>query len=307
MTTATQPDPRVFDLARRQHWAITTSQLLATGLTPAAIRHGVAAGRLHPVHRGVFAVGRPDLTREGRWMAAVLSAGPGAGLAQVSAVLNWAIDDRAEGLPHVVVPASGGRRRRPGVVVHRSRTLTADDIVVRDGIPVTTLPRTLWDLAGLPPSRARLRPAVRQAVRLHGLDIARLLSELDGRPDARSARLLRVLALWVPRTEVTESELEARFLALCARARIPAPDLQRRFGNRRADFVWHDCRLIVETDGASHLGLVALGEDRAKDRDLQMRGYAVIRFTWADVVNRPAQTAREIRAHRARRFRELTP
>jgi very-short-patch-repair endonuclease len=237
----------------------------------------------------------------------VLAAGLDAALSHVSAALHLVLLERGDERPHVIVPSHGGRRmRRPGLTVHRTRRLHADEVTLHRGIPTTTVSRTLWDLAGTPDHR-RLRPAVRQAVRLHGLDIARLLGELEGRQDVRSRRLVRVLALWVPRVELTESELEARFLELCRRHGLPEPELQRSFGNRRADFVWHDCRLIVETDGASHLGPVALTDDRAKDRDLQMSGYAVIRFTWADVVNRPAETARELRAHRARRLRELAP
>jgi very-short-patch-repair endonuclease len=93
---------------------------------------------------------------------------------------------------------------------------------------------------------------------------------------------------------------------MCAKGRLPLPTLQRRLGNRRADFYWADCRLVVETDGrADHVGAVAFLEDRVKDRELKLGGDDVVRVTWAEVVNRPGPTVRELRAHRARRFREL--
>jgi Protein of unknown function (DUF559) len=306
MTTTTRPNTiAMIALARRQHWAIAHRQLLERGWSLAAIRHARRRGVLHTVHRGVYAVGRPHLTREGHWMAAVLAAGPVAGLSHEPGALLLRLLERGDERPHVTVPSHDGRGPRAGYTVHRSRILGPDDFIVRNGIPVTTVPRTLWDLSDGRRPIARVRAAVRQAVRVHHVDLVTLWGLVDGRGDRRSLRLRRVLALYVPREELTESELEVRFLELSGRAGFPPPDLQRRVGERRADFLWNDCRLIVETDGRDHLTPIALRDDKAKDLLLQLKGYAVIRFTWADVVNRPVQTTRELHAHRARRFREL--
>lgn len=303
MTTSKRPNlPRA--VARRQHWLLTYRQLRRRDWSRSAIRHAVATGDLFVIYDGVYAVGRPDLDDRGQWLAAVFAAGDGSALCQSPAALLRGLFERGDRRPHVVVPTHAGRRSRPGYTIHRSRILTSDDIDIVDGIPVTSVERTLWDLCGTRELH-RVPSAVRQAVRLGQSDLPTLHASVVGRTDRRSGRLLRVLRLYVPKEEVTESELEARFLRLCHRAGFPPPDLQHRFGNRRADFVWHDCRLVVETDGRDHLTMVALNDDHAKDRALQLADHAVIRFTWADVVNRPAQTVRELQAHRARRLRDL--
>jgi very-short-patch-repair endonuclease len=124
------------------------------GLSPSAIKRRVQAGRLHRIHRGVYAVGNPNLTREGRWLAAVLACGKGAVLSHESAGALWKLSPRCPPLVHVSVPGPNGRRKRRGIVVHRSRTLTAEQTTRRRGIPVTTLARTLADL-GYGPERTR--------------------------------------------------------------------------------------------------------------------------------------------------------
>src|SRR4051812_3807674 len=89
-------------LARRQHGVITRAQLLTGGVSAEGIKHRVAKGRLHPVRRGVYAVGRPQLTRQGNWMAAVLAAGPGAALSHFAAGALWEICRDRGGIDLVV-------------------------------------------------------------------------------------------------------------------------------------------------------------------------------------------------------------
>jgi very-short-patch-repair endonuclease len=115
-----------------------------------------------------------------------------------------------------------------------------------------------------------------------------------------------MLDAWVPGIGLTETELEARFMELCARHRLPLPEPQVRHGRLRPDFVWSDLMLIVEVDGyEAHRGRIAFQEDRVRDRALQADGYVVLRSTWAEVVGRPAQVAAELRRALARRDFEV--
>jgi predicted transcriptional regulator of viral defense system len=133
-------------LAERQHWVVTRAQLLAVGFPAPAIKHRIAKGRLHPVGRGIYAVGRPEVTRHGRWMAAVLSCGSDAVLSHASAAALWEIGAERPGQIEVSVPEGVWRRRR-GVALHRRAALGAQDVTSDNAIPVTTPIRTLVDLA----------------------------------------------------------------------------------------------------------------------------------------------------------------
>jgi predicted transcriptional regulator of viral defense system len=124
MTTRSEQSTEAWPLAERQHWVLTRGQLLALGFTPSAIRHRIAEGRLHPVARGVYAVGRPELSAHGRWMAAVLSCGPHAALSHVSAAALWASAPDDPSRVHVSIPSSL-TRRRPGLVIHRRDALSS--------------------------------------------------------------------------------------------------------------------------------------------------------------------------------------
>jgi predicted transcriptional regulator of viral defense system len=140
---------------------ITFEQLLAAGLSPAGITRRVQAGRLHRIHKGVYAVGHRGLSREGWWMAAVLACGAGAVLSHTSAAVLWGMRDRRNGPIHVTVPSSGGRARRSGLRIHRSPLLPSET-TVRSRIPVTRPDRTLSDLRRIVPER-EYREALRKA------------------------------------------------------------------------------------------------------------------------------------------------
>jgi hypothetical protein len=128
---------QAWSVARRQHGVIARRQLVDLGFTAHAIDHRIAKGRLHPVWRGVYAVGRPELTRQGRWMAAILAAGPGAVLSHSSAAALWQIA-RESALGIEISVCARVRRRRPGITVHRRANLAHADITRKRGIPVTT-------------------------------------------------------------------------------------------------------------------------------------------------------------------------
>jgi very-short-patch-repair endonuclease len=140
------PDQICARIAARQHGVVRYDQLRWAGLVPSAITRRVRSGRLHRLHRGVYAVGHTDLSREGRWIAAVFACGEGAVLSHGSAAALWRLSPTCPPLAHVTVPGTTGRRRRKGIVLHRSSTLTPRETTRRWRIPVTTQARTLADL-----------------------------------------------------------------------------------------------------------------------------------------------------------------
>jgi hypothetical protein len=189
--------------------------LLELGFHPKAIEHRVDTGRLHPVHAGVFAVGRRELSSEGSWMAAVLACGPGALLSHWAAGALWELVVCTKRSIDVSVPARSCRRR-PGITIHRRPTLPDTDITTRRGILVTSPVRTLLDLATLIPAR-QLERAVNEADRLDLIDPESLRRALEDRAGQPGVRPLRAL-LDRDTFRLTDSELERRFLAI---ARAP--------------------------------------------------------------------------------------
>jgi predicted transcriptional regulator of viral defense system len=161
------PDLGVAELAGRQWGVVASRQLVAAGLSRAGIVRRVRAGRLHPIYRGVYAVGHEVLSREGRWMAAVLACGEGAVLSHVSAAAHWELLSTAAA--RIDVTAAPSRHGAPGIRLHRSRSLDARDTTTHRGIPVTTRARTLLDLAATVAPQ-RLERAIAQAERLRLYD-----------------------------------------------------------------------------------------------------------------------------------------
>jgi very-short-patch-repair endonuclease len=204
-------------------------------------------------------------------MAAVLACGHGATLSHRSASELWAMLPPRSGPVDVTVPGTAGRRKRPGIRLHRSPLPTPAATTGRRGIPVTIPARTLRDLRRIT-TRNEFRAAVRQAEVL-GLDLGGRGMDADH----------------------TRSELEARFLALCRRHRLPTPVVNVRLGPFLVDFLWRDERLIVETDGYRfHRGHLAFEADRARDVELKLRGYTVVRLTHRQVVHEASWVARTL-------------
>jgi hypothetical protein len=138
-------EARLYALAESQHWVLSHTQLQFAGLSASAIRKRAAKGRLHRIHRGVYAVGRPQLNARGRWMAAVLAYGRSAVLSHASAAELWGIHRSARPQIHITLP-SRDARSRPRIEVHRSATLAEADVAHVDRIPCTSVARTLVDL-----------------------------------------------------------------------------------------------------------------------------------------------------------------
>ena len=280
-------------LAGRQHGVVTRAQLRVAGLHDLAIDRHIAAGRLHPVYRGVFAVGHTVLTLEGRWMAAVLACGANAVLSHDTSGAAWGVRPIGGGAIHVTVPGDAGRKRRAGIRLHRSATLEPHDTTTRRGIPITTPLRTILDIAaGL--ERRPLEKALDLAEHRGLVDFAALRSAIEAHPTRPGAPALQaLLSRYTAGSFVTRSEMEERFLALCDDHGLGRPaHVNTRIEGEEVDFAWPDARLIVEVDGYGyHRSPSAFEDDRERDVMLTLAGWRVLRFTWAKVTRRPAWVA----------------
>lgn len=214
-------------------------------------------------------------------MAAVLGCGPRAALSYGSAAAFWGIDRERHGSIEISV-SSGSARPRPGVLVYRRTNLPASDIVVSHGIPVTSVVRTVIDIAGRL-ERADLERAVNEADRLGLIDPGTLLEVLDQHSGKHGVGSLR--GLLSKRTfRLTDSELERRFLRLVAETRLPLPLTQQHLNGFRVDFLWPGLRLVVETDGLTyHRTPAQQARDRLRDQAHLAAGYTPLRFTHAQV------------------------
>ena len=275
------PSSDLWALGESQHGVVARAQLLDVGLTPEAIKHRIAKGRLHPVWRGVYAVGRPQLSRYGTWTAAVLSCGPEAVLSHGSAAALWRIGEERRGEIEISVPA-GVARRRPGIVVHRRARHTSFDLTRHHGIPVTNPVRTLVDLAACLP-RDVLESAVNEADKRDLTDpetLRRGLASYSGQPGATALRA----ALDRRTFTLTDSELERRFLPVAREAGLPPPQTGRYVNGFKVDFYWPELGLIVETDGLRyHRTAAQQSRDRLRDQVHTAAGLTPLRFTRAQV------------------------
>lgn len=265
-------DQRVAEIAGRQHGTISSQQLREAGLSRDAILERCRAGRLHRLHRGVYAVGHIAPSNERRWMAAILALGGGAVLSHRSAAMLWELLPRREGSVDISLPSRNGRRQRLGIRVHRPESLESRETTRRLGIPVTSPARTLADLKTALPEH-ELRRAVRQA-------------DFLGLPTGPDIEL-----------DKTRSELERRFLWLCQRHHLAKPSVNLRIGKLTVDFCWVEQKLIVETDGYSaHRGRMAFEDDRSRDLELRALGYEVLRLSYRQVFNEPDHVVEVLRS-----------
>ncbi|HEY5977555.1 MAG TPA: type IV toxin-antitoxin system AbiEi family antitoxin domain-containing protein [Solirubrobacterales bacterium] len=256
-------DFEIAAIAVRQHGVITHRQLRGVGLGTSAISKRAGGGRLHRLHRGVYAVGHRGLAVEGRWMAAVFASGAGAVISHADAAALWGLLRPVGGLIHVSVPTGAGRSASVGIRLHRRPALRPADSTRRNRIPVTSVARTIADLDGSVPDRLARR-ARRQA------ELVGLLA------DASSDR--------------TRSDLERSFLRLCRDRRVPAPEVNVRVAGLTVDFLWREDGLVVETDSFRyHRGRVAFEDDRARDLALREAGLDVIRVADRQLDDEPGR------------------
>jgi very-short-patch-repair endonuclease len=290
-------DWKIARLAERQHGVVALPQLVTLGLSQRAVSHRAAAGRLHRIHRGVYAVGHPVLPRYGRWMAAVLAAGPGAALSHASAAALWEIRPTAATRIDVSVPRAGGRANRPGLRIHRATALRSDEARRHHGIRVTTPARTLLDLASSLPRRA-LERALDQAEILELFDLRQLNNVIDAHPGQRGAgALAAALGGHHAGTTVTRSALEEAFLALCVAHALERPQTNVRVCGLEVDFLFAARQLVVEADGwRFHRTRRAFERDRERAAILARAGYQTLRFTHRQITRDPAAVAETIRS-----------
>jgi very-short-patch-repair endonuclease len=283
-------------LATRQHGVVSIGQLHQLGLDGRLVRRRQLAGRLHRVHRGVYAVGHAALAVDGRRMAAVLACGERALLSHRSAAAAWGLRPTSR-TRWEVTTSQRGRRSPTGIELHAARALAADDATTLRGVPITSVSRTLVDLAGVVPHHA-LERAVHEAEVLRLLDVTAVRAALARANGRRGAGLLRAI-LAEPPPGPTRSMLEERFLRLCRSGRLPLPRLNAHVSASGAlvevDALWRQQRVIVELDGAgAHLTRRAFHADRRRDAALAAEGYVVVRFTWQRITRERAAVLAEL-------------
>jgi very-short-patch-repair endonuclease/predicted transcriptional regulator of viral defense system len=283
-------------LATRQHGVVARRQLEAMGLGRGAIAHRVTRGRLHRVHRGVYAVGHPVLTVNGRRVAAVLAAGPGAVLSHASAASLWEIRPSAAARIDVSVRTCGGRAKRPGLRIHRAPKLRAEEVTEHQGIRVTTPARTLLDLASSLPRRA-LERALDEAEIRELYDLRALEAITAAHAGERGAAALRRALDLDGDPAPTKSELEELMLAICREYDLSRPRVNGDVAGLEVDFVFADQRLAVEADSWTyHRTRRAFERDRERDAILARAGYRTLRFTHRQMTSDAAGVAAAIRS-----------
>jgi very-short-patch-repair endonuclease len=283
---------RVVRLAGEQDDVISRRQLRAAGADDDWIDRRRAMGWLIPVFRGVFAIGHPPRTRRGWYRAALLAGGDRCALSHLTAGAVHGMTGGSARV-HLTVPRSADGIE--GIRIHRPRTLRADDIVIVDGLRVTSSARTLIDLADFG-KRRLLERAIDQAEyhQLH-LPLGDVHDRLHRRP--RSRLLRAVITEHVAGSTITESEAEELFLAIVRRSQLPMPGLQVRLWGRRRDFLFRDARVVVEIDGRqAHDRDGAFERDALRDAEVVVNGYRPLRFTRRAVKFDPTYVAATLRA-----------
>ena len=279
-------------LAKRQYSVVTRVQLLRLGLTDEAIQHWLRVGRLHRIWAGVYAVGRPGLTRRGYFMAAVLSCGEGALLSHESAGVHYEILRHRRGPIHVSMPSTASARRRNIKVHRRVHALVPAS---HEGIPVTSPIDTLVDLATRLDA-AGCERAINEAANrdlVHPELLRDAAAAMRNRPGARAT----VGLLDRDTYRVTDTRLEQRLLRILRRAGLPIPRTQRHLAAGRVDFHWNHLRLIVEADSLRfHRTPAQQLADHRRDQAHARAETERLRFTHWQIFHEPDEVAATLTA-----------
>ena len=283
-------------MADRQHGVVALGQLRDLGLSGRAVSHRAARGRLHRIHRAVYAVGRSQLSGRGHWMAAVLACGPRAVLSHRSAAGLWGLRTDNGRKSDISLPSPSARAKR-AIEVHRSVTLTANDITSVDGVPCTTVARTLVDLGDVVNRRA-LERAVEQADVLRLFDLHGVQAAIERAGPRRGTGLLISVLDDLNGPTLTASKLEEAFLAICRQAALPPPEVNVWMTlpdgtPAKIDFLWRKERLAVETDGGPfHRTRQSRERDAKRDQLLWVMAFEPVRFTDRQVARDPGWVRR---------------
>lgn len=283
-------DPAIAALAGAQHGAVSRGQLVAAGLGRGAIEHRLRRGRLHLAYRGTYFVGHPAAPPAAWDAAALLACGQGSALSHVTAARRWRLVDREPGAIHVTVDARRrpaarpgphrGGRAGPSLRPHWTRRLGDRDVVVHDGLPLTSPARTLLDLSALASER-ELRRALDEALLTRITTEGEIVSTLERWPRRPGAGVLQRLVSDAEEPALTRSEAERLLLDVVRAAGLPAPRANVRVARYEVDLLWRDHGVIAEVDGfAFHSSRAAFERDRARDAELQALGYRILRVTW---------------------------
>jgi very-short-patch-repair endonuclease len=281
-------DERIFAIAEVQRGMVSRRQLAAAGIAPSTITRLASSGRLRRTHAGVFAIG-PELNIPlADETGALLAVRAGAALSHHTAALLWELrrPGSGDGLIHVTVPGASVEDPE-GVRVHRSTVLSARDIRVREGLPVTSPPRVLLDLTLALGRRETERAIDRMLIeRVGGLGQIQELLKRAGRHAGRA--VLQDIVTGYTTSTFTRSEAEERFLALVRRSGLEQPLVNARRLGFEIDFLWPNHGVAVEIDGfAFHRTRDRFEDDRARDRKLAKAGITVIRITWRQLEREP--------------------
>jgi predicted transcriptional regulator of viral defense system len=280
-------------LVARQHGVVATDQLLGLGFSRSSITRQVAAGRLHRVHRGTYAVGHAEISPHGRCNAAVLACGAGTVLSHAAAAWLWGLLPACGPVVDVTVPHRGHGPH--GVEAHHSLTIWRPERDLRDRIPTTAVPRTLLDLASRS-GRRTLQSAIDRAERLDLLDLGEIDAMLERQKGARGMKRLR-LDLEIYRDPAfTRARSERLFLDIVKKAGLPRPSLNHFVGGLEVDAYWERERFAVEIDGwSAHRTRTAFERDPVRQEELKLEGIDSIRVTARRIEREPARLGRHLK------------
>lgn len=289
------PGRGLADLAERQHGVVSIRQLRRLlGYSSSRVSRAVASGRLHPLHRGVYAVGHKDLSPQGSSLAAVLAAGPGALLSHYSAAWLLGLARTSPSPFHVTIAKHSRRAPPPGIILHRARNLADRDRGLEEGIPVTSAARTLLDLAAaVKPDW--LRKMLERSEELRLFELHAVESVIDrNRGHRGAARLGRAIAVYRP-PAFTRSDAEDLLLELLLEAGLPRPATGYVEVGHELDFYWPDLRFAVELDlFETHGTREAFERDRLRDEELALVGVETIRVTGRRLEREPQRVVERI-------------
>jgi hypothetical protein len=296
MTAHSDPDLRVAALADRRYGVVHYHQLRDAGLNRQTIVYRVKRGRLIELYPGVYALGHAQLRIEGKWLAAVYACGDRAALSLGDGAALWELAPVSGSRIDVSTPQRSGREPNHPVRLHRVGTLRDDEITVHRGIPVTTVARTIVDLAASERSR-RLEDLIAQAVRLDRFDLHEVRAVLAAHPRQPGRRgliqLLDRLADVGPAD--LRSHAEVAMAQLCDDYGLPAPAINVAIAGFTVDFLWPCANLIAETDGFTYHSMPTVFEsDRNRDQVLMLAGYRVVRFTYNQLTRQRRRSAKRL-------------